>query len=70
MFLVPPQFLSYSPIEGSISYLEGSSMNLSCHAFAIPSANITWIHRNKNKESKSNSTIKIKTIKSFLFSNS
>ncbi|CAF3108788.1 unnamed protein product, partial [Rotaria sp. Silwood2] len=27
-------------------------MNLSCHAFAFPSTNITWIYRNKNKQSK------------------
>jgi hypothetical protein len=53
-FLVPPQFVSYYPIEGSVSYSEGSSMNLSCRAFAVPSANITWIYRDKNKQSKSN----------------
>lgn len=29
-------------------------MNLSCNAFAIPSANISWIYRDKNKQSKSN----------------
>jgi hypothetical protein len=51
--LVPPRFLSYFPLEASISYSEGSSMNLSCRAFAIPSANITWIYRDKNKQSKS-----------------
>ncbi|CAF1582470.1 unnamed protein product [Rotaria magnacalcarata] len=49
---VPPLFISYSPLEGSASYSEGSSMNLSCHAFAIPSANITWIYRDKNKQTK------------------
>ncbi|CAF2961790.1 unnamed protein product [Rotaria sp. Silwood2] len=32
---VPPRFVSYSPVEGSVSYSEGSSMNLSCRAFAI-----------------------------------
>lgn len=52
-FLVPPRFVSYSPLEGSISYPESSSMNLSCHAFAIPSVNITWIYKNKNKQTKS-----------------
>jgi hypothetical protein len=45
--------VAYYPLEGSISYSEGSSMNLSCHAFAIPSVNITWIYKNKNKQSKS-----------------
>jgi hypothetical protein len=54
LFLVPPRFVSYSPTEGSVSYSEGSSMNLSCRAFAVPSANITWIYRDKNKQSKSN----------------
>ncbi|CAF0950590.1 unnamed protein product [Rotaria sordida] len=49
---VPPRFISYFPIEGSVSYSEGSSMNLSCRAFAVPSANITWIYRDKNKQSK------------------
>jgi hypothetical protein len=29
-------------------------MNLSCRVFSIPSANITWIYRDKNKQSKSN----------------
>ncbi len=52
--LVPPRFISYYPVEGSVSYSEGSSMNLSCRAFAVPSANITWIYRDKNKQSKSN----------------
>jgi hypothetical protein len=28
-------------------------MNLSCRAFAIPPANVTWIYRDKNKQSKS-----------------
>jgi len=59
-FLVPPRFVSYSPLEASVSYPEGSSMNLSCHAFSIPSANITWIYRDKNKQSKSNYPIKLK----------
>jgi hypothetical protein len=59
-FLVPPRFISYFPLEGSISYSESSSMNLSCHAFAIPSVNITWIYKNKNKQ------IKSKIISSFL----
>jgi len=49
---VPPQFIFYSPLEGSVSYSEGSSMNLSCRAFAIPPANITWIYRDKNKQSR------------------
>ncbi len=52
-YLVPPRFLSYSPLEASIPYPEGSSMNLSCRAFAIPSANITWIYRDRNKQSRS-----------------
>jgi hypothetical protein len=47
------RFLSYSPLEASIPYPEGSSMNLSCRAFAIPSANITWIYRDRNKQSRS-----------------
>jgi len=51
--LVPPRFLSYFPLEASIPYPEGSSMNLSCRAFAIPPANVTWIYRDKNKQSKS-----------------
>ncbi|CAF4205564.1 unnamed protein product, partial [Rotaria magnacalcarata] len=49
---VPPRFAWYFPLEGSVSYPENSSMNLSCHVFAIPSVNITWIHKNKNKQSK------------------
>ncbi|CAF1228730.1 unnamed protein product [Rotaria sp. Silwood1] len=49
---VPPRFVSFSPLGASISYPEGSSMNLSCHAYAFPSTNITWIYRNKNKQSK------------------
>ncbi|CAF2629613.1 unnamed protein product [Rotaria sp. Silwood2] len=49
---VPPRFVSYFPLEGSVSYPENSSMNLSCHVFAIPSVNITWIHKDKNKQSK------------------
>ncbi|CAF1095543.1 unnamed protein product [Adineta ricciae] len=49
---VPPRFLSYYPIEGSVSYAENTTMNLSCRAFAIPSANITWIYRDNNKQSK------------------
>ncbi|CAF4261888.1 unnamed protein product [Rotaria socialis] len=49
---VPPRFVWYFPLEGSVSYPENSSMNLSCHVFAIPSVNITWIHKNKNKQSK------------------
>ncbi|CAF1690260.1 unnamed protein product, partial [Adineta ricciae] len=48
----PPRFLSYYPIEGSVSYAENTTMNLSCRAFAIPSANITWIYRDNNKQSK------------------
>ncbi|CAF3688586.1 unnamed protein product [Adineta steineri] len=51
--LVAPHFVSYYPLEGSISYPEGSSLNLSCHAFAIPSVNISWIFKNKIKHSKS-----------------
>ncbi|CAF1293113.1 unnamed protein product [Rotaria sordida] len=49
---VPPRFVSYFPLEASISYPENFSMNLSCHVFAIPSVNITWIHKDKNKQSK------------------
>jgi len=49
-FLVPPRFVSYFPLEGNIVYPENSSMNLSCHAFAIPSINLTWIYKNKNKQ--------------------
>ncbi|UJR29869.1 hypothetical protein I4U23_017417 [Adineta vaga] len=49
---VPPRFLSYHPIEGSVSYAENTTMNLSCQAFAVPPANITWIYRDKNKQSK------------------
>ncbi|CAF1198245.1 unnamed protein product [Adineta steineri] len=49
---VPPRFISYHPIEGSVSYSEGTSMNLSCQAYAIPSASITWIYRDKNKQTK------------------
>lgn len=52
--LVPPRFISYYPIEGSISYSEGSSMNLSCRAYSIPISNITWTYKDKNKQSKSN----------------
>lgn len=51
-FLVPPRLVSYSPKEPSISYSEGSSMNLTCHGFAIPSANVTWIFKDMNKQSK------------------
>ncbi len=51
--LVPPHFVSYFPLEGSISYPENSPMNLSCHAFAIPPVNITWIYKNKSKQKKS-----------------
>jgi hypothetical protein len=64
--LVPPRFLSYFPLEASIPYLEGSSMNLSCRAFAIPPANITWIYRDKNKQSKSKLFILI-LLKNFFF---
>ncbi|CAF1189393.1 unnamed protein product [Rotaria sordida] len=49
---VPPRFISFSPLGASVLYPEGSSMNLSCHAYAYPSTNITWIYRNKNKQSK------------------
>ncbi|CAF1582463.1 unnamed protein product [Rotaria magnacalcarata] len=47
---VPPRFISFSPVGATVSYPEGSSMNLSCHAHAFPSTNITWIYRNKNKQ--------------------
>jgi len=50
LFLVPPRFVSYFPLEGNIVYPESSSMNLSCHAFAIPPVNLTWIYKNKNKQ--------------------
>jgi len=49
---VPSRFVSYFPLEGSISYPESSSMNLSCHAYAIPPVNITWIFKNKNKQTQ------------------
>ncbi|UJR16542.1 hypothetical protein I4U23_003442 [Adineta vaga] len=50
--LVAPHFISYYPLEGSISPLENSTLNFSCHAFAIPAVNISWIFKNKLKQSK------------------
>lgn len=32
-------------------------MNLSCDAFSIPSANITWNYRDKSKQLKSKKTL-------------
>ncbi|UJR29868.1 hypothetical protein I4U23_017416 [Adineta vaga] len=49
---IPPRFLSFFPLEASVSYPEGSSINFSCHAYAFPPANITWIYRNQNKQFK------------------
>ncbi|CAF1268510.1 unnamed protein product [Adineta steineri] len=49
---IPPRFISFFPLEASVSYPEGSSINLSCHAYAFPSVNITWIYRNKDKQLK------------------
>lgn len=51
--LVPPRFVVYSPLEASVSFTEGSAMTLFCRALAVPSANITWIYRDKMKQSKS-----------------
>ncbi|CAF1095562.1 unnamed protein product [Adineta ricciae] len=50
--MFPPTFLSFFPLEASVSYPEGSSINFSCHAYASPPANITWIYRNQNKQFK------------------
>jgi hypothetical protein len=49
---VPPSFVSFYPREASVSYPEDSSMNLFCHAFAIPPVNITWIYRQTSQLSK------------------
>ena len=53
LLTVPPEFIWYSPMEASLSYPEGSSLNFSCRAFAIPSVNITWIYRDQHKQTKS-----------------
>ena len=50
--LVPPRFLWYSPVEASLSFPEGSPLNFSCHAHAVPPVNITWIYRNRHKHFK------------------
>jgi hypothetical protein len=59
---VAPHFVSYYPAEGSISYPENSTLNFSCQAFAIPAVNVSWIFKNKVKQSKS------ETIESVSFS--
>lgn len=56
---VPPEFIWYSPKEARIISSEGSTLNISCRAFAIPSVNITWIYRDEQKQSKSKSSLNI-----------
>lgn len=51
--LVPPRFIGYYPLEGSISSSQGSTLNLFCDVLANPPVNITWIFTNQTKFSQS-----------------